>query len=431
VIDRVVVEADGGSRGNPGPAGYGAVVLDAGSGELLAERSGFLGITTNNVAEYQGLIAGLTAAAELGARTVTVRMDSKLVIEQMSGRWRVKHPSMRPLAARAAELARGFDSISFGWIPRLQNSAADRLANQAMDAGAASTGPLPQPSRASSPQPSRATSSQPEPQTLFDAEPEPEPEPEAVPEFGAEPRPVASAERPARSDSVGSERPARSADSERPAKTNAGWAAEPSTRFILLRHGVTEYSVSGRFAGRSDLDLTADGIEQARRAAERIADFGQVAAVYTSPLLRTRHTAQLVAQRLDLPVLVEDGLIETDFGSWDGCTLDEVRRKWPDELERWLADPAVSPPDGESLVTTSRRVQQARNRILRQQAGHTVVLVSHVWPIKALVQLALGAPATSLHRMYLGPAAISVIGYSEDSVTLRLFNETSHLDAHR
>ncbi len=92
----VSVEADGGSRGNPGPAGYGAVVRDPATGEVLAERSESLGTATNNVAEYQGLIAGLTAAAELGAAEVDVRMDSKLVVEQMCGRWQIKHPGLRP-----------------------------------------------------------------------------------------------------------------------------------------------------------------------------------------------------------------------------------------------------------------------------------------------------------------------------------------------
>jgi ribonuclease H / adenosylcobalamin/alpha-ribazole phosphatase len=134
---RVVVEADGGSRGNPGPAGYGAVVLDPDTGEVLAERADGLGVATNNVAEYRGLIAGLEAAAELGATVVEVRMDSKLVVEQMSGRWQVKHPAMRPLAAQASTLLRGFDSVAFTWIPRARNSRADALANRAMDTQAA------------------------------------------------------------------------------------------------------------------------------------------------------------------------------------------------------------------------------------------------------------------------------------------------------
>ena len=135
-MSHVIVEADGGSRGNPGPAGYGALVKDAATGEVLAERSEFLGMTTNNVAEYSGLIAGLEAAAELDAEVVEVRMDSKLVVEQMAGRWKVKHPNMRPLALRAQELAGMFARISYEWIPRARNTAADQLANQAMDAAA-------------------------------------------------------------------------------------------------------------------------------------------------------------------------------------------------------------------------------------------------------------------------------------------------------
>lgn len=129
---RVIVEADGGSRGNPGPAGCGAVVRDA-DGTVLAERSIGLGVTTNNVAEYQGLIAGLEAAAELGASEVDMRMDSKLVIEQMSGRWRVKHANLQPLAAQAARLVRSLGLVRFEWIPRARNADADRLANEAMD----------------------------------------------------------------------------------------------------------------------------------------------------------------------------------------------------------------------------------------------------------------------------------------------------------
>jgi probable phosphoglycerate mutase len=131
------VEADGGSRGNPGPAGYGAVVLDPDTDQVLVERAEGLGVTTNNVAEYQGLIAGLRAAIELGATDVDVRMDSKLVVEQMSGRWKVKHPAMQPLALEATQLVREIGSVRFEWIPRLRNSRADALANQAMDAQAA------------------------------------------------------------------------------------------------------------------------------------------------------------------------------------------------------------------------------------------------------------------------------------------------------
>ena len=133
---RVLVEADGGSRGNPGPAGYGAVVRTHPTAEILLERYGSLGVTTNNVAEYTGLVEGLKAALELNATEVDVRMDSKLVIEQMSGRWQIKNPGLRPLAAAAAELVSRFVSVTFEWIPRERNKAADALANRAMDEAA-------------------------------------------------------------------------------------------------------------------------------------------------------------------------------------------------------------------------------------------------------------------------------------------------------
>lgn len=136
---KVVIEADGGARGNPGPAGYGAVVRDAASGAVLAERWEALGLATNNVAEYSGLVAGLEAAVEAGASEVEVRMDSKLVIEQMTGRWQIKNPGLRPLAAKAAALVRKFQSVEYLWIPREQNKHADALANRAMDGAAAVT----------------------------------------------------------------------------------------------------------------------------------------------------------------------------------------------------------------------------------------------------------------------------------------------------
>jgi ribonuclease HI len=129
----LIVEADGGSRGNPGPAGSGAVVIDAATGEVLAEIGVEVGIASNNVAEYRGMLAGVAKAISIdpGAR-VRIRMDSKLVVEQMSGRWKIKHPAMQVLAAEARELL-ARTTHRFEWIPRAENSRADRLANEAMD----------------------------------------------------------------------------------------------------------------------------------------------------------------------------------------------------------------------------------------------------------------------------------------------------------
>jgi ribonuclease H / adenosylcobalamin/alpha-ribazole phosphatase len=135
VTRQLIVEADGGSRGNPGLAGYGALVRDALTGEVLAELGEAIGHATNNVAEYAGLLAGLRAAGRLAPGADTeVRMDSKLVVEQMSGRWRIKHPDLRSLAAEASQAARVLGRVTYTWVPRERNTYADRLANQAMDA---------------------------------------------------------------------------------------------------------------------------------------------------------------------------------------------------------------------------------------------------------------------------------------------------------
>jgi probable phosphoglycerate mutase len=127
--------ADGGSRGNPGPAGYGAVVTEG--GKIVAELFDVIGVATNNVAEYSGLLAGLTYIHQLDASaTVEVAMDSKLVVEQMSGRWQIKHADMRDLAKQCRD-AHDARLVTYSWIPRDENSHADRLANKALDGGSA------------------------------------------------------------------------------------------------------------------------------------------------------------------------------------------------------------------------------------------------------------------------------------------------------
>jgi probable phosphoglycerate mutase len=128
----LIVEADGGARGNPGVAAGGAVVLDASTGAVLVELGVYVGIATNNVAEYRGMIEGLRAAFERDPASVRVRLDSKLVVEQMTGRWKIKHPDMQVLAREARELIAG-RHVSFEWIPREQNARADAAANASMD----------------------------------------------------------------------------------------------------------------------------------------------------------------------------------------------------------------------------------------------------------------------------------------------------------
>ena len=144
-MTRVVVHSDGGSRGNPGPAAIGVVVEGERNGglELLAEVAEKIGVTTNNVAEYRALIRGLEESKRLGATQVNCLLDSQLVVEQMNGRFKVKHENVVDLHRRATELARGFGRVSFGYVPRAQNAEADRLVNAALDGKPVGGGAVP------------------------------------------------------------------------------------------------------------------------------------------------------------------------------------------------------------------------------------------------------------------------------------------------
>ena len=199
------------------------------------------------------------------------------------------------------------------------------------------------------------------------------------------------------------------------------------TATLLLRHGQTAMSAQKRYAGRSDAPLTDVGVQQAAAAAKRLASSG-IAVIMTSPLLRTVQTAQEVAAVTGAAVITDDGFRETDFGAWEGLTFAEVRERWPAELATWLADPEVAPPGGESFTDVNARVTAALHRVLAARQGQTVLIVSHVTPIKTLVAAALLAPPAALYRMHLDVAALCEIDwYADGPAVLRSFNDTGHL----
>jgi probable phosphoglycerate mutase len=349
---RVVIEADGGSRGNPGPAAYGALVRDADTGQVLAQRGETIGVATNNVAEYRGLIAGLEMAAEVAPGVeIEVRMDSKLVVEQMAGRWKIKHADMKPLAMQAQRLVSV--PISWTWVPRAENKAADKLVNQALDGVAI--------------------------------------EPPAAPESSE-------------------------AAAERIGRTWRSRGQQTPTTVMLLRHGVTEHTVSKLFSGHGGADpgLTELGREQAARAAAHIARRGPIDAILSSPMQRTRETAAVVAEQLGLDVEIEPRFTEMAFGEWDGYGFGEVLERWPDQMSRWLESPTVAPPGGESMDSVYERVREARDDLLREHEGRTVVVVSHVTPIKMMVRLALDASVDVIHRCELSPASFTTVQWWPD-----------------
>jgi broad specificity phosphatase PhoE/ribonuclease HI len=368
----LIVAADGGSRGNPGPAGYGAVVLDAAAGEVLAELRESIGRATNNVAEYSGLLAGLREAARIApGAAVQVRMDSRLVVEQMTGRWKIKHPDLIPLAQAAREAAALLGTVTYTWVPRERNAHADRLANEAMDAGG-------------------------------------------------------------RSAASGGRSASRSGGNAwAPGTAPAPWrpAGVMPTTTILLRHGQTPLSAEKRFAGAVDVPLTETGVRQAEAAAARLAAGGGLDLIVTSPLQRARQTADVVAAATGAAVQLEEGLREGSFGKWEGLSFAEASGQWPEEMAAWLARPGTPPPGGESFADVALRVGAALDELLAAQPARTVLIVSHLTPIKELVARALLAPTPeALLRMQLDVAALCEIDwYPGGPPSLRSFNDTAHL----
>lgn len=379
----LIIEADGGSRGNPGLAGSGACVIDADTGEVILEVSKFIGIATNNVAEYIALVSGLEGAYGLNPEArILVRMDSKLVIEQMAGRWKIKHPDMQQLGAQVQRIVSG-KQVRWQWIPREENSRADALANKAMDEqGDAIV--------------SKATESPRSPVVEFN---------QTLPSSVRAP----------------------------------GGVSASLTTVVLIRHGRTHLTESKRISGRGGENpgLSELGRGDAHKAAKAVAEIGNsgpwahlepVSAIVSSPIQRTLDTAHILANELGLGVTVNDNIAEISFGDWDGSTNSEVMSKWPDEFATWQGSWTASPPNGESLEVFDARVQSGRHAILEQFAGRTVAVVSHVMPIRGFIKAGMDAGVAGYWRPQISPCSITIIRFwGDEAAEVIAVNATAHL----
>jgi ribonuclease H / adenosylcobalamin/alpha-ribazole phosphatase len=444
-VRHLVIEADGGSRGNPGPAAYGAVVLDGRTGEILVELADYLGIQTNNVAEYEGVTAGLAAAMEIDPEAqVEARLDSKLVVEQLSGGWAIRNAKLRELALRAKALAPP-DRVRFTWVPRAQNKRADSLANQSLDAAAAG-----RPAKIE-----RWNRGAGDADIYVDvadhlgAEAQAEAEAVAAAQAGEAPGSWVSGAVAAevgaahiraalRGEPEGADdAPALFEAPEAPgatAKRIVGWSRADlgaPTTLLMVRHGVTQQSIEHRFSGINGFDppLIDLGRRQAQAAAAELARRGGADVIVSSPLQRTRQTAAIISERLGMgEPLIVDGLAEADFGKWDSLNFGEVKERWPDELAAWMASTEVAPPGGESFVQVRRRVDAARAELLERFPRKRVLAVSHVTPIKVLVQHVLEAPASSAYRFELAPCSLTTLAWWADGIsTVFGMGESGHL----
>ena len=379
----LIIEADGGSRGNPGPSGSGAVVIDASTGLVIREISLFIGTATNNVAEYNALKAAILEVRKInpGAR-VSVRMDSKLVIEQMTGNWKVKHPDMRALVIEIQGLVRDLE-IDFKWIPREENHRADALANRAMNEEGTRTV-----------------------------------------DTGTAPLHASVAE----------------FNTEKPSSVRApGHVDAPLTTIILVRHGRTHLTESKKISGRGGENphLSELGKEDAHRVAQalkQIGNSGQYAylnppsAIISSPIQRTVDTANIIANELGLAVSLDEDVAEISFGDWDGHTNDEVSKAWPEQWEAWRGSWTVAPPNGESLVEFDERVMRARKRITQDHAGQTVIVVAHVMPIRGFTRYAFDGGISAYWATQVAPCSMTILRlWGEQAVEVVTVNDTNHL----
>ena len=373
---KLIIEADGGSRGNPGLSGAGAVVIDAASGNILREISEAVGIATNNVAEYSAVIFALEAAFEIDpAAEIVVRMDSKLVVEQMSGRWKIKHPDMLALGARVQQLISG-KNVEFVWIPREQNVLADALANKAMDGEPAPTA--------------------------------------AAGEFN------------------------HVAPSSIRAPQSA--VAEATTLIMVRhgRTALTESrKISG--GDGENPDLSELGNKDAAEVALELARVGSSGAfsflakpvvVIHSPVKRAAQTASKIAQKLGAEQVELADLREIGFGDWDGLTNEELFVGHETQYQAWRGSYDVAPPNGESLKDFDVRVNRSLDFILDKFAGKTVVVVAHVMPIRGLLRIANDASVAGYWRVDLGPASISIARFwGREGAEIVCVNSTSHLSS--
>ncbi len=356
MVRHFVMTTDGGSRGNPGPAGYGAVIHEGNT--VVAELYDFIGIASNNVAEYSGLVAGLSAIHQLDPKaTIDVRMDSKLVVEQMSGRWQIKHADMRALA-KEARSSHSPDLVTYTWIPREENAHADRLANRALDEkGGKKTQ-----------------------QINF--------------------------------------------------LTERLRMPEIPTLIYFLRHGETILTPDRKFSGSGKLNppLTAVGQAQAHALAEAVVKLNAEILI-ASPLQRTRETAEIIASKVNLPIIYDEAWYECGFGLWDGMSIDEVIAAYPAEYGAWLSSSSYVPPEGESYDALGWRVDEAIDKLVAKYPGKRIVVVSHNGVIKEAIRLAVGGSPESIFHIDVSPCSISTISIwpSDGLRALRSANELGHL----
>jgi phosphoserine phosphatase len=202
------------------------------------------------------------------------------------------------------------------------------------------------------------------------------------------------------------------------------------TKIILVRHGHVAWHDPVRFRGRADVKLTERGMRQARAAAVAIATTRRLDAVYTSPLTRCRDTAAAIAAAFRLEPQPHQGLLDIDYGGWQGLSYDEARARWPQESETWFCRPHLAAiPGGETLAAVLARTSAALCDILRRHPSATVAVISHESVSRVLLLFALGLPLSRYWQIEQDPCAINELDFADGEFLIRGINATEHLQA--
>lgn len=367
----LLIQADGASKGNPGPASYGAVLFWS-DGSLAVELYESIGIATNNHAEYRAVIAGLEAAKRIAAenpevRAIHIQMDSKLVVEQLSGRWKIKNTDLQQLAINAQQLMKGFE-VRLEWIPRELNSHADELANRALQPDVTQRG-----------------------------------------ETGAlspiQPRSVRAP--------------------RQRSKPVVVWA---------IRHGHTEMTESGLISGGGTNPALSDfGHAETDRVAAEIRrlsllfDLPLPASLLHSPQLRAAQTASKIAQAFEITPFADPNLREIEFGLWEGLSMENLAGASAAEVANWRGSLVYRPPEGESVADMESRVRSVIDSVTSGDHD-SVALVAHMMPMRAIYRIATDAAASAHWNVNFLPASVSVYRFfGMDFAEVFAVNSASHL----
>jgi len=366
----LILFADGASRGNPGPASLGAVLVR--DGEEIARISKQLGVRTNNYAEYSAVIAGLEYVIQHDLeKNLLIRMDSKLVVEQLSGRWKIKHPDLMELARVAQSLLRQLNA-RLEWIPRELNFLADEAANQALD----------------------GLAEEEEVQVLSSGQ----------------------------------------QASIQPLSIRAPRVRSEPTVVYVIRHGHTSSTESKLISGSlDDPELSELGKLEAVAASRAINELSQrfnlqrPVLIAHSDMKRTTQTAQAISKEQSAPIRADSRLREISFGDWEGRSMQELEGD-SSIIDSWRGSVSQKPPGGESILDLEARVLRSLSDLVAEHTGSSFAIVSHMMPLRTIAKRALGSSSASHWSLQFAPGSVSVYRFFGEELTeVFCLNSCEHL----